>query len=1128
MIGEVDMPIVMSGDFNLTLNQNKDNFNYKRENNTKSKEAVKNMMSDNGLIDIYRERNPEVRRYTWRVGNPVVKQARLDMFLISGCLEGYVEKTEIHPGYRSDHSMITLHLDITKQPRGRGLFKFNVSLLKDPNYIKLVKNTIQTTVCEYAVPIYRDDYVKENLTSVEFTISSSLFFEMLMLTLRRETVTFGIKKSKEERKQEKQLENIIGELENKVNEIGSREINDQLEGKKKALERLREKKIIGSIVRSRAIWRENSEKPSKYFLTLEKRRYESKRISCIKTAEGIKRNQTDILKTFEDFFQRRFSQQNHNTIEEDCKRYLSEIALTGVNDSDRNKLEESVTLTELGSTLSKMKNGTSPGSDGFAVEFYKFFWSDIKEFFQAMCNESFSRGTLPQTLREGIIVLLPKPNKPRDLLKSYRPITLLNVCYKIISGTIANRLKVVLQNIIDTYQTAYLKGRFMGDNIRMIYDVIQQMKQEQTSGILLSLDIEAAFDSVSWSFIRKVMEVRNFPPNIIRWFNTLYIGSFARVLYNGHLSGMIKLARSCRQGDALSCYLFILVMDVLAKRINCNIDIKGIKMANQEQKTLMYADDTVCLLEPNERCITQLFQELGWFAKFSGLSPNLEKTQAMWIGASFKDAEIFQSNVNLQWCEAIKILGITFQNNLSGITDIYRDKVNEIKREISKWMIRNISLPGKVTIIKSLLVSKISYLFMAIPNPSQEIVKELTTALFKFMWHGKGEKIKRSTLIKEPLKGGVGMLDLTSYMRALKITWIRRYITKQGIWKAIAGEITGQNVEFWRMGPTGLRRKVANITNVFWREVLSALADFKEAYELDTHQISASPIFFSEVTKFKSTWVKKWYDKGIRTLNDLLKPDGTLMEYEEFKRIHNIHVTFLDYGSLLKSLPLDWRQSVERRKLDEPIMDPVITYIVTKDTGSSHLSRIFVELKTKQLEKIWEKAWESRLNEVNWKDIYACLRNTPVQYRAIRYKIISRIVGTNSLLERMQIKTTDACDYCMQRENIEHKFWNCRSVARFWNEIKEWLVGKQLRTLVNNITINEIILGGGDSLIINHVVSVGVYMIYSKKHLSVTLLIALLKADLKSEQYCAKVNDKEEIVYNKWNKLNFLRETDLI
>ena len=660
MTANIDLPVIIAGDFNLTLDQSKDNFNYRRENNTRARAAVKGMMSDIGLVDIYRERNPEVRRYTWRVGSPVVKQARLDMFLISSCLEGYVEKTDIQPGYRSDHSLITLQLDISKQQRGRGLFKFNASLLKDANYISLVKNTIKKTVCEYAVPIYRDEYIENNQTKVQLTISSTLFFEVLLLTLRRETVSFGIRKKEGERKDERKLESDIRMLEIKNDGLGRREISDELHRKKTELERIRENKLRGSLVRSRAIWREYSEKPSKYFLTLEKRRYESKRISCIRTTEGIKRNQAEILEEFQDFFQRRFRDPKQHMEEEDCNDYLSEIELSKLDESDKRKLEESITVSELGSTLHKMRNGTSPGSDGFSVEFHKFFWSDLKDFFQAMCNESFARGALPQTLKEGIIVLLPKANKPRDLVKSYRPITLLNVGYKIISSTIANRLKGVMQKIIDTCQSAYLKGRFIGDNIRMMYDTIQLMKQEQTSGVLLSLDIEAAFDSVSWSFIKRVLSERNFPSDILWWFHTLYDGSFSRVIYNGHLSGKIELTRSCRQGDALSCYLFILVMDVLAKRIQRNKDIGGIRVANNEQKILMYADDTVCFIEPSVLCIRKLFQELGWFAKFSGLSPNLEKTQAMWIGSCYKDANIFESNVNLQWSKTLKILGIRF------------------------------------------------------------------------------------------------------------------------------------------------------------------------------------------------------------------------------------------------------------------------------------------------------------------------------------------------------------------------------------------------------------------------------------------------------------------------------------
>ena len=196
LLDEYDLPIIIAGDFNLTLNQSMDNFNYKRANNTKARDVLKNLMSENGLVDIYRVRNPDLRRYTWRVGSSIVKQARLDMFLVSTCLEGYVTKTDIKFGYRSDHSIITLNIDIAKQTRGRGLFKFNASLLKDSEYILLVKNVIKHTTYEYALPVYREEYVMENPSRVELSISVSLFFEVFMLTIRRETISFAIKKKK--------------------------------------------------------------------------------------------------------------------------------------------------------------------------------------------------------------------------------------------------------------------------------------------------------------------------------------------------------------------------------------------------------------------------------------------------------------------------------------------------------------------------------------------------------------------------------------------------------------------------------------------------------------------------------------------------------------------------------------------------------------------------------------------------------------------------------------------------------------------------------------------------------------------------------------------------------------------
>ena len=125
----------------------------------------------------------------------------------------------------------------------------------------------------------------------------------------------------------------------------------------------------------------------------------------------------------------------------------------------------------------------------------------------------------------------------------------------------------------------------------------------------------------------------------------------------------------------------------------------------------------------------------------------------------------------------------------------------------------------------------------------------------------------------------------------------------------------------------------------------------------------------------------------------------------------------------------------------------------------------------------------------------------------------------------MNIKDTDSCEECSLHENIEHKFWYCRKLENFWNELKTWLVKKRLSNLTERINIVNIILGGDDNLIINHVVSAGVQMIYAKKSLSVALLEEILRADYNSEKYSAKLTGREEELSKKWMELN-LRESD--
>ena len=180
-----------------------------------------------------------------------------------------------------------------------------------------------------------------------------------------------------------------------------------------------------------------------------------------------------------------------------------------------------------------MAPNKSPGSDGLPAEFYKVFWEDIKQFLLSALNFAHAKGCLSTTQRRGLITLVPKKNKPANLLKNWRPITLLNCDYKIAAKSIANRMKKILPKIINNDQTGFLKGRFIGENIRLIDSIINYTNTEQIPGLLLFIDFEKAINTIEWSFIEKTLKYFNFGTSLVTWIKLFYRDTSSCVQNNG-------------------------------------------------------------------------------------------------------------------------------------------------------------------------------------------------------------------------------------------------------------------------------------------------------------------------------------------------------------------------------------------------------------------------------------------------------------------------------------------------------------------------------------------------------------------------------------------------------------------
>ena len=165
----------------------------------------------------------------------------------------------------------------------------------------------------------------------------------------------------------------------------------------------------------------------------------------------------------------------------------------------------------------------------------------------------------------------------------------------------------------------------------------------------------------------------------------------------------------------------------------------------------------------------------------SGLKMNLDKTTILRLGA-LKGSDIkIAPDINVKWTnEPIKMLGVNISANRNEIANLnFPDKVSKIETILNIWRERNLTIFGKVTIIKSLAFSQLVYLLSVLPSPQQGTLKYLESVLFQYIWDGKPDKIKRSTMCFPPDEGGVKMIDINTQMKCLKLAWVNRYFKKK-------------------------------------------------------------------------------------------------------------------------------------------------------------------------------------------------------------------------------------------------------------------------------------------------------------------------------------------------------------
>jgi hypothetical protein len=338
-------------------------------------------------------------------------------------------------------------------------------------------------------------------------------------------------------------------------------------------------------------------------------------------------SQEELEELAMNFYEHLFTAQE-NTYPEEVVQFVPSKVTPVMN----GMLDAPFTATEIEKALFMMHPHKAPGPDGFTAGFFQRHWGLIGPDVCAAVLTFLNGGDMPTIVNNTVLVLIPKVKTPQDL-SQFRPIALCNVLYKICSKAIANRLRLVLDDIISEEQSAFVPGRLITDNVLVAYESIHYLRRKKgaTGACAIKLDMAKAYDCVEWSYLRAVMTKPGFSDGFVALIMRCVETVKFSVRVNGHFSEVFSPTRGIRQGDPMSPYLFLLCAEGLSsmlKFIGPNFLAKGIRVGIYAPwvSHLLFADDCLLFTQASSRAGTRLMDILQSYQKGSGQMVNIQKS----------------------------------------------------------------------------------------------------------------------------------------------------------------------------------------------------------------------------------------------------------------------------------------------------------------------------------------------------------------------------------------------------------------------------------------------------------------------------------------------------------------------